>query len=84
MKFISLRVRNAGVLHGYDSNNKEIVEEIPAEEFIEKLIDIDRLQSISEKYLLVSSSHGRMLYWEYEGGFEALKARLAKAGLLLD
>ena len=27
-------------------------------------------------------SHGRMLYWEYEGGFEALKSKLHKAGLL--
>ncbi len=42
------------------------------------------IQSVSEKSLLVlASSHGRVMYWEYEGGFAALRARLAAAGLLV-
>ncbi|MCF3999132.1 hypothetical protein L2E47_56300, partial [Pseudomonas aeruginosa] len=44
---------------------------------------IERIQSISEKYLLVSASHGRVAYWEYEGGLTALRRRLEQVGLLL-
>jgi hypothetical protein len=83
MKYISVRVRNGLVMHGYDADNQEILEEAKDERFIEKVILVDRIQSIGEKYILVTGSHGRMLYWEYEGGFEALKSRLHKAGLLL-
>jgi len=83
MKFISVRVRSAIVMHGYSDDNQEVVEEIRDEAFVEKLVAIDRLQSVSEKYLLVTSSHGRVMYWEYEGGFAAMKARLASAGLLV-
>lgn len=84
MRFISLHVRNALVMHGYDANNKEIIEEIHGEPFVEKLIALERIQSVSERYLLVSSSHGRMLYWEYQGGMPELKEKLSDAGLLLE
>jgi hypothetical protein len=83
MKFISLRVRNAIVMHGYTNDNKEIVDEIKDEEFVEKLIAVERIQSVSEKYVLVSSSHGRVLYWEYEGDLASIKTRLATAGLVV-
>lgn len=83
MKFISVRVRSSLVMHGYTGDNQEIVEEIRDEAFVEKLIAIERIQSVSEKYLLVTSSHGRVMYWEYEGGFASMKARLAAAGLLV-
>lgn len=83
MKYISVCVRNGLVFHGYDENNQEILEEVKDENFVEKLLLIERIQSIGEKYILVTSSHGRTMYWEYEGGFEALKSRLHKAGLLL-
>ncbi|WP_280152528.1 hypothetical protein [Piscinibacter sp. XHJ-5] len=83
MKYISVRVRNGLVCHGYDADNQEILEELKDDTFVEKLLLIDRIQSIGEKYILVTASHGRAMYWEYEGGFEALKARLYKADLLI-
>ena len=83
MKFISLRVRNAILMHGYTADNVEIVEEFKDEAFIEKLIAVDRIQSVTEKYLLVTSSHGRVMYWEYEGSLAAVKDRLAAAGLVI-
>jgi hypothetical protein len=83
MKFISLRVRNSLVMHGYSEDNTEITEVIEGEEFIEKLVAVERIQSVSEKYLLVSSSHGRVLYWEYEGGLAAIRQRLETAGLVV-
>jgi hypothetical protein len=51
--------------------------------FVEKLLLIERIQSITEKYILVTSSHGRVMYWEYEGGFAALKQKLSTAGLIV-
>ena len=83
MKFISVRVRSSLVMHGFTDDNQEIVEEVRDEAFVEKLVAIERIQSVSEKYLLVTSSHGRVMYWEYEGGFAAMKARLDAAGLLI-
>ena len=83
MKFISIRVRTAIVMHGYAEGNKEVVEEFKDEPFVEKLLAIERIQSVTEKYILVSSSHGRVMYWEYEGDLSAFKARLASAGLVV-
>ena len=83
MRYISVRVRSGLICHGYDADNHEILEEVQDDVFVEKLVLIDRIQSIGEKYILVTASHGRTMYWEYEGGFEALKSRLHKAGLLL-
>ena len=83
MKFISLRVRNAILMHGYAIDNQEIVETFEGEAFVEKLIAVDRIQSATEKYLLVTSSHGRMMYWEYEGTLASVKERLAASGLVV-
>ena len=83
MKFIALRVRNALVMHGYTPDNQEIVEEIEGEAFVDKLIAVDRIQSLTEKYVLVTSSHGRVMYWEYEDSLTSVRERLAAAGLVV-
>jgi hypothetical protein len=83
MKFISLRVRNAILMHGYTDDNQEIVEEFKDEAFVDKLIAVDRIQSLTEKYVLVTSSHGRVMYWEYEGTLASVRDRLAAAGLVV-
>ncbi len=83
MKFILLRVRNALVFHGYTADNQEIVEEVGDADFVDKLIAVDRIQSLTEKYLLVTSSHGRTMYWEYEGTLASVQERLAAAGLVV-
>lgn len=87
MKFISLRVRSCLVVHGYTPDNREVVERVERAEdeaFAEKLIAIERIQSVSEQYVLVTGSHGRLMYWEYEGGIDAVRQRLTHGGLLLD
>jgi hypothetical protein len=81
--FIALRVRTATVVHGYTPDNVEIVERVADEPFVDKLVAVDRLRSATEKYLLVTSSHGRVMYWEYEGGLERLTRRLQAAGLVV-
>lgn len=83
MKFIALRVRNGLTVHGYNADNTEIFEEHHDQEFVEKLIAIDRIQSATEKYLLVTSSHGRVMYWEYDISLSQLSDMLSSAGLVI-
>lgn len=83
MKFIELEVKAAFTVHGYDENNKEIVENSLEQQFMSKLISIERIQSISEKYILVTSSHTRVMYWEYNCSMQELKVKLSNAGLVI-
>ncbi|MDU1801253.1 MAG: hypothetical protein E6801_32425, partial [Pseudomonas aeruginosa] len=46
MSFIRLKVRAAFMVHGYDADNREIVEQIGEVRFVEKLLRIERIQSI--------------------------------------
>jgi hypothetical protein len=84
MKFISLRVRSALVVHGYTPDNREVLERVEDGTFAEKIIATDRIQSVSDQYVLVTGSHGRLMYWEYEGGIDAVRQQLMRSGLLLD
>ncbi|GAB2528072.1 hypothetical protein [Microbulbifer agarilyticus] len=83
MKFLELDVRTALVVHGYDENNQEVVEQVNEPSFMTKLIAIERIQSVSEQYILVTGSHGRIMYWEYRDTMEQLRGRLAEAGMVL-
>ena len=75
-KFIEITVQNHLVSHGFDEQNKEIVEEVIVEHPSKKLIRVDRIQSVSEKYILTSYGYGRLVYWEYEGSYEEMKVLL--------
>jgi hypothetical protein len=81
--FVTMRVRGGLTFHGFDSDNREIVFDDPPSDFAEKVIAVSRIQSATERYLLVTGPMGRMMYWEYEGGLAKLKPLLAKAGLLI-
>lgn len=83
-KFIRLNVRTAQIVHGFDAQNAEIVEAVNEESFVTKLVALERIQSVSERYILVTGGHGRLMYWEYEGDLDALAQRLASANLLLE
>lgn len=83
MKYIDLEVKTAFIVHGFDENNKEIIEDINDEEYMRKIISVDRIQSISEQYLLVNSSHERVMYWEYNDTLENVKKKLDASGMIL-
>ena len=83
MKYIEVEVRTASIIHGYDQNNKEIEEKIDEQKFVKKLVSIERIQSISEQFLLVTASHERIMYWEYSGSLQELKNKLESAELML-
>ncbi len=70
MKFIKVKVKDHIIMHGFDDNNKEIEEVVSVPEWSEKLIAIDRIMSVSEKYILTTYADGRIIYWQYEGGLK--------------
>jgi len=69
-------LRSFIISHGYDENNKEIEEKIEAENFSKKLVSINRIKSLSEKYILTDYLDGRWIYWEYEEEYQTLKNKL--------
>lgn len=78
--FIEIVVQNHLVSHGFDENNKEIIDEVVVEKPTTKFLSVDRIQSISEKYILTTYSFDRLVYWEYEGSYDELKQRIIEAG----
>ncbi len=82
MKFIQLTVKNHQIMHGFDSENKEIIEAVNVEKPSVKLIAIDRILSISEKFVLTSYLD-RLIYWEYQENFKDVVAQLEKQNVAL-
>ncbi|MEM7297678.1 MAG: hypothetical protein AAF391_05365 [Bacteroidota bacterium] len=75
-RFVEIVVQNHLVSHGFDEKNQEILEEVNVEKPRKKLIRLDRIQSVSEKYILTSYGYGRLVYWEYEGSYNDMKQLL--------
>ena len=75
-RFLEVSVKDHLILHGFDDNNEEILEEVKAKDWSKKSIALDRIQSISEKYILTSYAYGRLIYWEYKEDYETLKSRI--------
>ena len=84
MKFIELKVKTAFIVHGFDENNNEIIEDVNEDKFVKKLISLERVQSISEEYVLVTSSHARVMYWEYNCSMQMLADKLKLSGLIIE
>ena len=75
-RFIEVTVANYIIFHGFDSSNKEIEEYVKDQVPKKKLISVDRIQSISEKYVCTTYANNRLIYWEYTDGYENLKKKL--------
>ncbi len=60
-KFIELTLGSHIVVHGYDDQNKEVVENVTVDTFSKKIININRIKSVSEKYILTDYSDGRWI-----------------------
>ncbi len=83
MKFVLLHVRVAAVVHGYDDAHHPVAEHIEGGEWCHKLLSLDRLLSATEHHPRVAGSHGRVMYWEDQGGLARLTDLLAGARLAL-
>ncbi len=75
-QYVEITVQNHIILHGFDDNNKEIIEEVKLDQPMTKLIGIDRIKSVSEKYILTTYAQGRLVYWEYLGTYTDMKKLL--------
>ncbi|GGX14514.1 hypothetical protein [Aquimarina muelleri] len=78
MKFIELTLKNHTILHGFDARNKEITEDVEVQEASKKLVAIDRILSLSEKFILIEYAYNRIIYWEYMEDYKSVKAILDK------
>lgn len=72
-EFIEVTVKNHQILHGFDENNQEVIETVEVAAAVKKLIKVDRILSISEKFILTSYAYDRIIYWEYEESYEEVK-----------
>ena len=75
-QFIEVTVKNHLISHGYDNNNREIIEEVQSENWSKKAIRADRIQSIGEKYILTTYAHNRWIYWEYQESYQDIVQQL--------
>ncbi|WP_062058790.1 hypothetical protein [Aquimarina longa] len=73
MKFIELTLKNHTILHGYDARNQEIIEEVEVENASKKLVAVDRILSVSEKFILIKYAYDRIIYWEYMEDYDTIK-----------
>jgi len=83
MQFIRVTVKNHEIMHGFDENNKEMLERVEVAKASTKLVAVDRILSIGEKFILISYADGRIIYWEYSESFEDIQEQLKKKGLLI-
>ncbi|MEP5338463.1 MAG: hypothetical protein ABJL44_06690 [Algibacter sp.] len=49
MKFIELSLGSYMISHGYDAENKEVLEHVTVEGFSKKLVSVSRIKSLSVK-----------------------------------
>ena len=75
-RFIKLALKDHIIVHGFDKNNKQIEEVVSVPNFTEKIIAIDRIKSLSEKYILTDYLDGRWIYWEYKESFEFVAKKI--------
>lgn len=76
MKYLKIRVKDHQILHGFNTDNTKIIEEVKAENYTDKIIAMERILSISEKYILTTYAFDRLVYWEYEGKMDDLAKKL--------
>lgn len=81
IKFIRVTTGNFIMVHGFDAQNQQIEEEVQAPP-TEKIIAIDRILSISEKYILASYADNRVIYYEYQGTMDDIAHQLMRGQLL--
>ncbi|MBC6998557.1 hypothetical protein [Cytophaga sp. FL35] len=75
-KFVELHLGSHIISHGYDDSNTEIEESVTVEGFSKKLVSVDRIKSLSEKFILTDYLDGRWIYWEYQENYDEVKALL--------
>ena len=79
-----MTVKNHTVMHGFDANNKEILEKCVVDQATTKLIAVNRIKSLCKDLVLIDYADGRWIFWEYEEEFEDVERQLSDMGLLIE
>lgn len=77
--FIEITVQNHIILHGFDEQNKEIIEGVKVDKPSKKLVAVNRILSVSDKYILTNYAFNRLVYWEYHEPYEGIRKRISEA-----
>ncbi|WP_105386451.1 hypothetical protein [Neorhizobium alkalisoli] len=83
MSYVTAKIRATKVYHGYDSERELIIDDLPQSDFVEKLIKIERILSVTEQYIFIECPHDTVQTWEYEGSLADIKERMRAAGVSL-
>ncbi|WP_335992301.1 hypothetical protein [Pseudoalteromonas sp. CH_XMU1449-3] len=47
MQYLDVNVKTAIIVHGYDENNNEIAKAVNEEQYVAKLVAVEKLRSVS-------------------------------------
>lgn len=83
MKYIELNVKLKKVLHGYDEDNWEKIENVKNSDFNKRMIAIESIRAFDENHLLIKSAFGRLEYWVYQELYDDIRTQLKVGGLLV-
>ncbi|RRH76223.1 hypothetical protein [Falsigemmobacter faecalis] len=81
--YFTARIRCRAILIGYDAEGNRISRDPGKEDFVEKVIKLDRILSFTEDHLFVACPHDTVEVWDYEGGLETVKKYLTARDLLV-
>lgn len=79
MAYFTAKIRARSVHIGYDDQGDLIKRDLPATDFVEKVIQLDRILSFTDDHLFVACPHDTVQVWDYEGDLADVKQRLLKA-----
>lgn len=83
MAYITARIRPDKIFHGYDEDLQIVTTKLDGDNFVEKVIKLDRILSFTETYIFIECPHDTVQTWEYQGGLPAIKDSLRAAGMLI-
>lgn len=76
MDYIELMLKDHTIVHGYDDANLELTEHVEVESASRKLVAVDRILSVTDNTILISSPFDRVVYWEYTDSYDDVRAQL--------
>lgn len=74
--YFTAKIRAKAVHIRYNENGELLKRELLNNDFVEKVIKLDRILSFTEDYLFVQCPHDTVEIWEYQGGLKEVKEKL--------
>ncbi|GHC76943.1 hypothetical protein [Limoniibacter endophyticus] len=84
MAYVTAEIRASKVYHGYDEARRPIIDDLPSSEFVEKMIKISRILSVTENYIFIECPHNTVQTWEYKGTLDEFRIKMRQAGISVE